>query len=68
MWQCNYRNLGRSLNRIIVQKGMYGVLFPIILFACTLHVLDNLWCSKNPIITGYKKVFKLCHCTGIWIV
>ena len=68
MWWCSHGDLGRSLSRIIFQKGVCAVLFPIILLACTFQVLDNLWYSKNPIRTGYEKVFKLCHGTGIWIV
>lgn len=68
MWRCSHGDLGRSLSRIIFQKGVCAVLFPIILLACTFQVLDNLWYSKSPIRTGYEKVFNLRHCTGIWTV
>lgn len=49
------RELGRPLSGVIFQKSVYAVLSPIILFACTSQVLDNLWYSKNPIRTSYRR-------------
>lgn len=53
--QCSHRELGRPLSGVIFQKGVYAVLSPIILLACTSQVLDNLRYSKNPIRTSYRR-------------